>query len=56
MGKIVDFLTEALNCILHETYDPKELNLSPNYLSDLLKKETGKTAQEHMHLFVIEKA
>jgi AraC-like DNA-binding protein len=25
-------------------------------LSDLLKKETGKTAQEHIHLFVIEKA
>lgn len=37
-------------------YCAKELNLSPNYLSDLLKKETGKTAQEHIHLFVIEKA
>lgn len=33
-----------------------ELNLSANYLSDLLKKETGKTAQEHIHLFVIERA
>lgn len=33
-----------------------ELNFSPSYLSDLLKKETGKTAQEHIHLFVIEKA
>lgn len=32
------------------------LNFSSNYLSDLLKKETGKTAQEHIHLFVIEKA
>lgn len=32
------------------------LNLSSNYLSDLLKKETGKTAQEHIHLFLIEKA
>ncbi|MEM9919185.1 MAG: helix-turn-helix transcriptional regulator [Bacteroidota bacterium] len=32
------------------------LNLSPRYLSDLLKKETGKTAQEHIHLFLIEKA
>jgi len=32
------------------------LNLSPNYLSDLLKKETGKTAQEHIHLFIIDKA
>jgi AraC-like DNA-binding protein len=34
----------------------KELSFSPNYLSDLLKKETGKTAQEHIHLFVIERA
>lgn len=37
-------------------YLAKELNFSSNYLSDLLKKETGKTAQEHIHLFVIEKA
>jgi AraC-like DNA-binding protein len=37
-------------------YCAQELNLSTNYLSDLLKKETGKTAQEHIHLFVIEKA
>ena len=34
----------------------KGLNLSANYLSDLLKKETGKTAQEHIHLFIIDKA
>ncbi|TNF41675.1 MAG: AraC family transcriptional regulator [Cytophagales bacterium] len=37
-------------------YLAKELNFSSNYLSDLLKKETGKTAQEHIHLFLIEKA
>lgn len=37
-------------------YLANELNFSSNYLSDLLKKETGKTAQEHIHLFVIEKA
>jgi AraC-like DNA-binding protein len=37
-------------------YLAKKLNFSPNYLSDLLKKETGKTAQEHIHLFVINKA
>lgn len=37
-------------------YCAQELNLSTNYLSDLLKKETGKTAQEHIHLLVIEKA
>ena len=34
----------------------KQLNLSPNYLSDLLKKETGKTALEHIHFFLIERA
>lgn len=34
----------------------KELGLSPYYLSDLLKKETGKNALEHIHLFVIERA
>ncbi|MEO1009936.1 MAG: helix-turn-helix domain-containing protein [Bacteroidota bacterium] len=38
------------------SYCGTELNLSSSYLSDLLKKETGKTAQEHIHLFVIEKA
>lgn len=32
------------------------LNKSPNYLSDLLKKATGKTAQEHIHLFIINQA
>jgi len=34
----------------------KQLNYSPNYLSDLLKKETGKTALEHIHFFLIDKA
>ena len=37
-------------------YIANKLNFSSNYLSDLLKKETGKTAQEHIHLFVINKA
>ncbi|MEM8528492.1 MAG: helix-turn-helix transcriptional regulator [Bacteroidota bacterium] len=37
-------------------YCAKQLNLTPNYLSDLLKKETGKTALEHIHFFLIEKA
>jgi YesN/AraC family two-component response regulator len=32
------------------------LNLSPHYLSDLLKEETGKNAKEHIDLFVIKKA
>ncbi len=33
-----------------------ELNLSSKYLSDLLKKETGISAREHIHKFIIEKA
>jgi len=32
------------------------MNMSPNYLSDLLKKETGKSAQEHIHHFVVDRA
>lgn len=32
------------------------LNLSPNYLSDLLRNETGKTTQEHIHYHVLELA
>jgi len=30
--------------------------MSSNYLSDLLKKETGRNAQEHIHFYLIEKA
>lgn len=37
-------------------YCGKALGVTPNYLSDLLKKETGKTAKEHIHLFIIELA
>lgn len=32
------------------------VHLSPSYLSDLLKKETGKNAQEHIHYYLIEEA
>ncbi|OQP45003.1 AraC family transcriptional regulator [Niastella yeongjuensis] len=33
-----------------------QLNLSPRYLSDLLKKETGKTAIELIHIYLINEA
>ena len=33
-----------------------ELNMSAHYLSDLLKKETGKSAQEHIYQYVIGRA
>ena len=37
-------------------YLADNVHLSPNYLSDLLKKETGMNAQDHIHFFLIEEA
>ncbi|KAI9431060.1 helix-turn-helix domain-containing protein [Russula earlei] len=37
-------------------YFASQLHVSPNYLSDLLNKYTGKTTQEHIHLKLIDKA
>ncbi len=37
-------------------YCGKELGISPNYLSDLLKKETGKNTSEHIHGLIIDRA
>jgi AraC-like DNA-binding protein len=36
------------------SYCADKLFISPNYLGDLLKKETGKSAQEHIQLKLIE--
>ena len=49
-----DSLTEA--GLPHVKYFAEQLHLSPNYLSDLLNKYTGKTTQEHIHLKLTEKA
>ena len=38
------------------SYLADKVNLSPGYLSDLLKNETGKTAKEHINLYLIDKA
>ena len=37
-------------------YMASQLNLSPRYLSDLLKQETGKTAIDLIHLFLVSEA
>jgi AraC-like DNA-binding protein len=37
-------------------YCAAAMNLSPNYFSDLLKSETGKNTQEHIHYYLLEKA
>ena len=38
------------------TWFASRLNLSPNYLSDLLQKFTGKSTLEHIHLEMIDRA
>ncbi|WP_183561947.1 helix-turn-helix domain-containing protein [Mucilaginibacter sp. SP1R1] len=66
-GKIASKFNDALSAyfekgLLHETGLPtvklmaSALNLSPSYLSDLLKQETGKTAMELIHIFMISEA
>jgi len=37
-------------------YCAENMNLTPNYFSDLLKNETGKNTQEHIHFYILEKA
>lgn len=37
-------------------YFADKVHLSPNYFGDLIKKETGKSAQEYIQFFVIERA
>jgi YesN/AraC family two-component response regulator len=37
-------------------YCGESMNMSPKYLSDLLRKETGKSTQDHIHQYIIEKA
>ena len=37
-------------------YCATQMNMSSRYLSDLLRKETGKSTQEHIHHYIIEKA
>jgi len=38
------------------SYCAGQLNLSPNYFGDMIKKETGKTAMEYIHLKTIDMA
>lgn len=37
-------------------YFADQIHLSQNYLSDLLKKETGRSAKDHINDFIVEKA
>ncbi|MGF7230128.1 helix-turn-helix domain-containing protein [Arachidicoccus sp.] len=48
-----DLITKGLPTV---HYIAEELNVSPNYLSSLLKVLTGQTTQQHIHHRLIEKA
>ncbi|WP_152285550.1 helix-turn-helix domain-containing protein [Flavicella marina] len=37
-------------------YCGEQMQMSPKYLSDLLRKETGQSTQDHIHKFIIDKA
>jgi len=43
------------DCLMLNFFAP-QVNLSPNYLSDLLNRYTGKTTQEHIHLKLVDTA
>jgi AraC-like DNA-binding protein len=47
---------QLINGLPSSSYFGSQINMSPNYLSDLLKKETGKGIKEHVHDYVIQKA
>ncbi len=42
--------------VLTVNYCAKKMNMSPNYLGDVLKDETGISAKQHINDFLIEKA
>ncbi len=50
------FIASDVNELPSVKYLAEQVHLSANYLSDLLKKETGKNTQEHIHFYLIEAA
>ena len=63
IARFESFLTDYINSetiqvqgIPSVKYCAEKMYLSPGYFSDLLKTETGKNAQEHIHFFILEKA
>ena len=48
--------TPSISGVPSVAYFADKMYLSPNYFGDLIKKETGKSAQEYIHFFLIERA
>lgn len=42
--------------VLSVKYCAEQLNMSSNYFGDLIKNETGRSAKDHIHDFIIEKS
>jgi AraC-like DNA-binding protein len=58
-ASLKDFFSRGdltVNGLPDVAYFSSKLNLSPNYLSDLLQKFTGKSTLEHIHLELVERA
>jgi AraC-like DNA-binding protein len=66
-GKVINKFSDALNDYFSNgqlqnkglptvQHMAEQLHLSPKYLSDLLKQESGKTALEHIHIHLISEA
>lgn len=58
-GLLSDYFSSdqaQINGIPTVKYCAEQLHFSANYLSDLVKKESGKSVQEHIHYHLIEKA
>jgi AraC-like DNA-binding protein len=59
-NKVLRKYYDSENPLMHGVLTVKEcadnLNLSVNYLGDLIKAETGRNAMDHIHDYVIEKA
>lgn len=56
LNRYFDSAKPELDGLPSVKYCAQEMGYSPHYLSDLLKKETGKNTQEHIHFYLIEKA
>jgi AraC-like DNA-binding protein len=63
LGKFENLLTDYFqsgqpqqNGLPAVSYCAEQLHLSPNYFGDLIKKETGKSAQEYIHTKIIDVA
>ncbi|SFA56551.1 AraC-type DNA-binding protein [Pedobacter suwonensis] len=53
---IDDYFNSDINTLLTVQYIATQMNLSPNYLSDLLRIHTGQNTQQHIHEKLIAKA